>query len=473
MSKAAKVGILIVAGVVLFGVGLFLIGSSKQLFTHHYSIYTEFNNIASITKGANVRVSGMDAGTIDNIGIPGTPSDKFRMKLKVDEKFRHIIREDSLATIATEGMVGNQFVEIKKGTDSSPECNPGCTIKSQEAASISQLMQQGNEIADQIKSTIKDLKGRADVAMGNITDLTGHADEAIKNVTPAVQKIASNGVRISGNVNEIVAEVKSGQGAAGKLLTDQKTAQDVTTIVSNVKETTTNADDASGKADKIIAEIQRKDIPRVDQTVANVQDATNQLDGAVGTFLSKGKDGESTPEALRDTVQHANQAAGNLADDTEAIKHNFFFRGFFKRRGFYSLAHMTPSEYEKSEFIKKPAARIWVPAAGLFEIGPDGAQKLTPDGTSILAQALSGLVHYLPNNPTIVEAYSETGAPDQEYVFSEQRADLVRRFLESRFQVKSKWIGVMPFEHQPPPRTGKTKWDGISIVVIQSKQKTG
>jgi phospholipid/cholesterol/gamma-HCH transport system substrate-binding protein len=393
------------------------------------------------------------------------------MRLKVDEKFRHIIREDSVATIATQGMVGNQFVEIKKGTNNSPECNPGCTITGQEAASISQLMQQGNEIADQIKSTIKDLHGRADTAMGNITDLTGHADETIKNVAPAIQKIAANGVRISGNANDIVAEVKSGNGAAGKLLMDPNTAEQVTAIVSNTKQTTSNADDASAKADKMIADIQKKDIPKVDQTVANVQDATSQLDQAVGTFLAKGKSGESTPEALRDTIQHANQAAGNLADDTEAIKHNFFFRGFFKRRGFYSLAHMTPSEYEKSDFIKKPAARIWVPATGLFEIGPDGAQQFRPDGDSILAQALSGLVRYLPNNPMMVEAYSDTGAPDQEYLFSEQRADLVRRFLESRFQVKSKWIGVMPFENQPPPSTGRAKWNGISIVVIQSKQK--
>ncbi len=469
MSKAVKVGILIVAGVVLFGLGLFLIGSSKQLFAHHFTIYTHFNDTATINKGATVRVSGMDAGTVDNVDIPGTPSAKFRMKLNVDEKFRHIIREDSVATIATEGMVGNQFVEIKKGTDDSPECRPGCTIKSQEAASISQLMQQGNEIADQVKSTIKDLHGRADIAMGNITDLTGHADRAIQTASPAIQKIAANGVKISGDANQIVANVRNGQGAAGKLLMDRQTGQDVATMVSNAKQTTANADSASAKANNMIAGIQQKDLPKVDQTITNVQDTTSQLHAAVGTFLSKGTNQESTPEALRDTIQHANQTAGNLADDTEAIKHNFFFRGFFKRRGFYSLAHMTPSEYERSEFIRKPAGRIWVPAAGLFEEGADGKQKLTPQGPSILDQALSGLVRYLPNNPIMVEAYSETGSPGRQYLSSEQRGDQVRRFLESRFQVNSKWIGVMPFQDQPPKHAGKKTWNGISVVVIQSK----
>lgn len=469
MSKAVKVGILVSSGVVLFGLGLFLIGSSKQLFAHHFSVYTNFDDTATINKGVTVRVSGMDAGTVDAVEMPRTPSGKFRMKLKVDEKFRHIIREDSVASITTQGMVGNQFVEIKKGTDSSPECKPGCTIKSQEPASISQLMQQGNEIADQIKSTIKDVRGRADVAMGNITDLTGHADESIRSITPGIQKIAANGVKISGNADQIVASVRNGQGAAGKLLMDQKTAQDVTTTVSNARQTTANVDGASAKANDMIAEIQQKDLPKVDQTVTNVRDTTNQLNAAVGTFLSKGNNQESAPDALRDTIQHANQATGNLADDTEAIKHSFFFRGFFKRRGFYSLAHMTPSEYERSEFIRKPAGRVWIPAAGLFEEGADGKQKLTPRGSSILDQESSGLVRYLPNNPIMVEAYSPTGARDQQYLSSEQRGDEVRRFLESRFQVNSKWIGVMPFENQPPKHAGKKTWNGISLVVIQSK----
>jgi phospholipid/cholesterol/gamma-HCH transport system substrate-binding protein len=469
MTKEVKVGILIVAGVVLFGLGLFLIGSSKQLFSHHYTLYTDFNDVASITKGANVRVSGMDAGTVAGIDLPATPSSKFRMTLNVDEKFQHIIREDSVATIATTGMVGNQFVEVKKGSDNSPECKPGCTVKSQEAASISQLMQQGNEIADQVKTTIKDLHGRADIVMSNITDLTQHADQAIKQVSPEVRKISGNAVSISANVNRLVASVRDGKGAAGKLLADPKTAEDITDAISNVKQITANVDDASKRAKKMIADIQQADMPKVDQTASNVQEMTGKLDSAVGTFLSQGSDQKSTAEALRDTVQHANQATGNLADDTEAIKHNFFFRGFFNRRGFYNLAHTTPSEYEDSKFIRKPAIRVWVAASGFFETGQNGKQNFTPDAPSILDRAMSAVVPYLPNNPVMVEAYSAKGTPAEKYVSSQERAQLVRQYLESRFHVNSKWIGTIGFEDHPPERSGKATWDGVSVVVVQSK----
>jgi phospholipid/cholesterol/gamma-HCH transport system substrate-binding protein len=250
---------------------------------------------------------------------------------------------------------------------------------------------------------------------------------------------------------------------------DDDTAKKVDTIMSNAQQTTANIDDASAKANNIVAEVQQKDLPPVHQTVANVQDMTGQLNGAVSTFVSKGNNQESAPEALRNTAIHADQATGNLADDTEAIKHNFFLRGFFKRRGFYNLAHMTPSKYEKSEFIKKPAGRVWISAAGLFDTSPDHTQKLAATAPAIIDQAMSELVPHLPNNPVMVEAYSATGPRDAQYLSSEQRAEEVRRYLESRFHIDSKWIGTMAFEDKPPEHCGKAMWNGVSIVVVRSR----
>lgn len=57
-SSKIKVGIFLVGGAILFAVGLFLIGSRKQLFAHHFEIYTKFNKIDTLQPGAQVRVSG-------------------------------------------------------------------------------------------------------------------------------------------------------------------------------------------------------------------------------------------------------------------------------------------------------------------------------------------------------------------------------------------------------------------------------
>ena len=469
MSKKTLVGVFLIGGAILFAVGLFLIGSRKQLFAHHFEIYTEFNKVDTLQPGAKVRVSGMDAGQVEDIQVPKTPASRFRLKLQVDEKFRPIIRNDSVASVETEGMVGNKYVDIGKGSDRSPECRPGGTLPSEEPFEMSDLMRQGSGFVKTTQATIQDIRGRADKAIDNITSLTGHADGVIVSVRGDVKRITSNGAHIAGNANEIVSGVREGRGVAGKLLSDDTVASNVATTISQAKQTSENAEQASQKVNTMLSEVRKTDLPDIHQTLQNTRDMTGQLNQAVGTFLSKGNRNENTAAALRDTVQGARQATTNLADDTEAIKHNFFLRGFFKRRGFYNLDQITPSKYASTRFVKKPRARVWIPSAGLFTAQPNGAQELTDTGRSILDQSMSDLTPFLPNNPIMVEGYSTNGMPDQQYLISRQRAVEVRQYLESRFHLNSKRVGAIALSDHPPEGTGKTRWDGVSLVLIVSK----
>jgi phospholipid/cholesterol/gamma-HCH transport system substrate-binding protein len=453
MSRTIKVGVFLVGGIVLFCVGLFLIGTHSQIFTHHFTVYTEFNNIDTLQTGAKVRVSGMDAGEITGIKVPSGPSSRFRLQLKIDEKFRPIVRQDSTASIETEGMVGNKFVNIDKGSQNSLACSRGCTLPSQEPVSMDALMHAGSDLAKTLQSTIQDVQRRADGALQNITDAVGHADGLITAVKPNAVKIAANAAGITRNVGVIAAGIRQGQGTAGKLLTDKTVASNVETTIANARQTTANLKQASGKVN-IVAE--------------NAESMTRQLNQAVGTFLSTGNHNENTAAALRDAAHGAKRATANLSDDTEAIKHNFFFRGFFNRRGFYSMDTMTPSKYADTRFVKKPRVRVWVPAAGLFKVAPDGSQELTDVGKSILDQSMSDLTPYLPNNPIVVEGYSATGMPDQRYRASRQRAIEVRQYLDSRFHLDPKRVGIMPLSDHP--LTEKKVWDGVSLVLVVSKK---
>lgn len=457
MSTAIKVGIFVVGGIVLFCVGLFLIGSKAQLFGHHFTVYAEFADISTIQGGAKVRVRGMDAGQIKAIRVPRNPSDKFRLRLEVDQKFRPIVRQDSVATIQTEGMVGNQFVNIADGTNHSPECSGNCTLHSKEPVSTDALMRKASDIANTMQSTMQDLQHRADTAMQNITDATGHADQLIKGVQPNV-------LQMTGNANALIAGIRQGHGAAGKLLTDPTVAQ-------NVDNTVANAREASENANGMIADVRKSDLPAVNQAVTNAEQTTQKINQAVGTILAPGNHGESTAVAIRETAHSAQQASTNMADDTEALKHNFLFRGFFTRRGFYNLDVLTPSKYAATRFVTHPRARVWIPAAGLFQTAPDGSQQLTDSGHSILDQDMSEIVPFLPNNPMVVEGYSDSGAPDQEYLASRQRAEVVEQYLESRFHLNAKHVGIMPLADRPPAHTGKRSWDGVCLVLVVSKKQ--
>ena len=88
------VGVFITAAVVLFGAALFLIGNEHKAFRRHVVFYTNFQNVDGIPKGAKVRVDGMDAGELESIQIPSSPSQKFRLKMNVEDRLRGLIREN-------------------------------------------------------------------------------------------------------------------------------------------------------------------------------------------------------------------------------------------------------------------------------------------------------------------------------------------------------------------------------------------
>lgn len=463
MSKSIKVGIFLVGGIAVFCLGLFLIGSRKQLFGHHFVAYVRFRNVDTLEPGSMVRVAGMKAGKVESVSVPKGPSSKFRLKLDIDQKFQPVVRRDSVATIQTEGMVGNKFVNIAIGSDSSPECAPGCTLTGKKRVSMGALMRQGKKLAKQLNSTISDLHQRADKAITNISNAAGHANGLIVAVKPNVVGMTKNG-------NAIMANIRHGHGAAGKLLANKKVAANVTQTIANAKQATANLKDTTHKADQMVAKVEKKDLPEVHATLANTKAATHRVNKAVGAILSKGKNNESTAVAIRNTVQQTQHATANLADDTDAIKHNFFFRGFFHRRGFFDLQTLTPAKYARSEFVKKPRVRVWIHAARLFESGAEGAQKLTGKGRAILDQSMSALVGYLPNNPIVVEGYAAKGMASKEYTVSRERAVAVRRYLVAHFHLKPKRVGVMPMGAHPPARTGKKQWNGVCLVLVVWKK---
>lgn len=463
-KKKILVGIFIIGGIILFTVGLFFIGSSQQLFASQFTVYTTFDNLDTIQPGAKVRVSGMDAGTVGGIQIPESSSAPFRVKLEIDKKFHHLVRQDSVATIETAGMVGSKYVNVKKGSAQSPEIPAGGTLRGEEPVDIGDLMREGSGLVKTAENTMNDIRGKADQAIGNITKLAGNANGMIVSVRGNVKEIASNTAHLTGNANAIAAGIRQGHGAAGKLLTDPTVASNVAATISQAKETTQ-------KVNAMVSSVQQQDLPAAHKTLENTQQMTGKLNQAVGTFLASGKKNGNTAVALRDTVQGAKRTMQNLADDTEAIKHNFLFRGFFKRRGFYSFDTLTPKKYASSRFVKKPQARVWVAAAGLFREGPKGKQQLTKEGQAILDQNMSGLVPYLPRNPVIVEGYASKGMPDQRYLESRERAVAVRHYLISRFHLDPKRIGIMPMGDQPPKRTNKKMWNGICLVLVVSKHQ--
>src|SRR5258708_9175099 len=158
-NRNASIGLFVIGGLLLFAIGMFVIGDRHQAFARHTEYYSEFVNIAGLANGAKVRVGGMDAGQVLVITVPDSPSSRFRVKWRIDAKLRGLVRTDSVVTIGTEGIVGGTYLSVRPGSVQAIQAGALTTIPSKEPAELSEMLTRGNGLLDDADVMIKQIGG--------------------------------------------------------------------------------------------------------------------------------------------------------------------------------------------------------------------------------------------------------------------------------------------------------------------------
>jgi len=188
-------GAFVIGGLLLFGLGLFLIGNRRMLFSRSAQYYTEFAQVNALEAGAKVRVGGMDAGEIVEIRVPEGPGSKFRLKFRIVEKLLPVIRADSVASIATDGLLGNKFLLIDIGTTG--PAPPGCTLPSREPFEIGDLLAKIRQTVTAIDKTVGEVKGDVAVATQTVAESAKHVNQIIVAAQEPIGKFTVAASRIS------------------------------------------------------------------------------------------------------------------------------------------------------------------------------------------------------------------------------------------------------------------------------------
>jgi phospholipid/cholesterol/gamma-HCH transport system substrate-binding protein len=445
----AVVGVFVLSAALLFSVGLFLIGNRHKAFAHHVDFFTKLNDVNGVSPGSEVRVSGFEAGQVSSIEVPDRPSEKFKLKLHVDDKLHNLIRDDSFVTVESDGLVGNKFLLIHEGSDQVQEAASGATLPAKEPIEISALITKMTGVMDQADAAIGDIKTKADGTLNAITTTVN-------------------------NTNAIVTDIRSGKGAIGMLLTDQQTAAAVKSAVGNARQAAANLNQVTVQAKQVISDFQSRDLSeKAEDTLNNAKDASRQLAEtsqqvrlALTDALGPDRSGENAAQNIRETFSNINMATANMADDTEALKHEFFFRGFFKKRGYYSLEDLTPDQYRSNPYFNRQKnQRAWLNADS-FGKDSNGNEVLSAVGEQEIDQVIGAAKDSVRDQPIIVEGYSDHASAADEMATSRSRSLIIAHYLEKRFHLSPKNIGLMPLNGTAPPSSGKDSWDGACIVLL-------
>jgi len=452
--RSAAVGAFVLGGLLLFGAGLFLIGDRRLLFSRQFELNSTFSKVTGLQVGTRVRLAGLDAGEVLEIALPPRPSQRFRVRMRMREDLRQLVRTDSVAAVQTDGIVGNAFIQVGVGSDEAPVVAPGATITGTDPIEFSDLIQEGRDTFRMVSREVVDLKGDVSTALVALTETVQNVNGVITDVGDDVQRLTTTSAAamegVQGTVadaQQLVADVRKGQGTIGQLLTDRALYDRLTGLGSEAE-----------------------------QTVRNLRETTERAKTAVEGFSSPTGTGQQITQTLRSTLAQVQEVASDLAESTEALKRNFLFRGFFRQRGFFDLDSLSREAYQSGvlEGDRRTALRIWIEAGVMFDRTPDGVEQLTAAGRRRLDSAMADLVRYPRDSPLVVEGYAQSRESEAPYLMSDDRAQLVREYLIARFRRQTTLTGVMAMSDRAPGSpSGDGRWSGVALVLFVRNDALG
>jgi phospholipid/cholesterol/gamma-HCH transport system substrate-binding protein len=301
----AKLGIFIFLGSTLLVVLIFLLGNKDQLFTSTFTVKTYFQNTGGLRNGASVRFGGIDVGAVKGVRIVNDGTGRIEISMRIKDEIKPFLKKDSKASIETEGLVGNKVVVITMGSDKAEGIANGGTILAIEPLSFADIIAETQGIMAYTKDMTK-------------------------------------------NLAEIVYKVNEGEGTIGKILNDDQLYNAATnltksadrsmvSLTNDMKDVIALFDDLGKGVEDVVRNINNV-VTRIDTVLQGVSEGK----GILGSFVSdKGKESESINQILDNLVivtEDAKTSASRLAENMEALKHNWLFKSYFEERGYSDKA---------------------------------------------------------------------------------------------------------------------------------------
>ena len=278
-SSKIRLGLFVTIGLAVFIGGIYFIGEGQQLFRSTFRISGVFKDVGGLQPGNNVRFSGINVGVVDNINIISDST--VRVEILIDEATRKFIRKNAIASIGSEGLMGNKILIIIPGTvgekiiennDTVITTLPmnldevflslkatidNTTIITGDLANIMENIQSGrgticrlvmdSSLRQNFDSTFENLKeGTAEfrrfMIKTNDLDLDG--------IVVSLKVTMDNTANITGDLLKITNTIQSGQGTMGKLFMDPSLGYNIDTTVIHLKEGTEGLKSLLEKAKK-------------------------------------------------------------------------------------------------------------------------------------------------------------------------------------------------------------------------------
>ena len=306
-----KLGAFVLVGLLLFLLSVFFIGSENNVFSKTFRAFAIFKNVEGLKKGDNVWLSGVKIGTVHEVKI--VSEGKVIVTLTLKDKQNEFIKSDATASVGSDGLVGNKIVVIRPGT-ARQILQDNDTIGAFSPADTQELINIARDVGENTRSLTYDLKTlskKISDGQGVVGELMTDGDIAqdLRQAVDGMKATSYQTSRASAELASMMHKLNNGDGLINTLATDTTLTDVFDKTLSNVQEVSKNSAKMSENLQELIAKM-------------------NSGDNALGLLLA-----DSTfANRMRTTMENAQSASSKLDENLEAMRHNIFLRGYFKKK---------------------------------------------------------------------------------------------------------------------------------------------
>jgi phospholipid/cholesterol/gamma-HCH transport system substrate-binding protein len=293
MKLELKVGLLVVASMLLLTGFVVLLGNFSL--RGGYRIEVDFNFSGNIQSGAAVKISGIKVGKVEQVRFMGGQKDEktgkrvyVRVVAFVEDRVREAIRQNAEFFVNTQGVLGEQYLEIQPGTFDKPPLDPTNPVTGVDPPRTDLIISRLYEFLDSITSLLRDDKDVIRDFLKSGASVVRTLDGILKENQAQIGRLLGNVDGLTREASQLLGSIRAGVGNASQL-----------------KATLSNIEALSGSI--------RRDIDPLIAKAKKALDGVNNLTSVVGPGEK-----EKLVKALDELISVSNKASA-IASDAQVV----------------------------------------------------------------------------------------------------------------------------------------------------------
>src|SRR5437867_2202771 len=291
--RSTKIGLLVATALAILMVTVFSLNQDQPFWERKAQYEVHFTRTSGLQTGAPVSLSGVPIGTVAEMRFPPDPAVSYiQVLINVKGDLAPRIRENTVATIGTIGLLGDRYVELSAGTPDVPPVPPGGLVASIDPVDIAALVGQGGDILTnivEVTASLKDVLGAIQRGEGLLGAMLRNRELGEATLVD-LHRTMANVQATTAALEKVLQRVDRGEGVLGQLTSNTKESREllghVRRSARSLDQLTTRLNRGNGALARLMEDetYAQRVLGNLDRAISDLADVAAKLDRGQGTL---------------------------------------------------------------------------------------------------------------------------------------------------------------------------------------------